>query len=345
MFANLLSSIMLAGTVGVGSIKSAPTFNNEKTPKTTIAEVSKTYNYINSYYNIESKTTTTGGVITEDFTKHYTNWNANIANNQINYNSSAYTQLPIRSIKNQNQNTYTITAESASTVTFLNIHHYESLTYSNYDLTYNYRFSAMTTGQTQYTIAIHIYKYIDYNNVNKYIGLGNAQTIFTYMDYEESTYTGETKITDEANILDSYEDTITLQYGQVTEYELDLTEYIESTVNQGYAIEIVMEEDLQLTNIDQKAHTQDIAMYSSNNYFQPYQLNAAYTYTAITYEVINIPDIMFTILTMPFTFISMCFNNLTLFPNTPYQVNIGNIVFTLLAVVIIIWIIKKILAK
>lgn len=43
-----------------------------------------------------------------------------------------------------------------------------------------------------------------------------------------------------------------------------------------------------------------------------------------TYEVIDLPGLMWQILTMPFAFVSQAFN-LTLFPGTPYQVNISNL--------------------
>lgn len=63
-----------------------------------------------------------------------------------------------------------------------------------------------------------------------------------------------------------------------------------------------------------------------------------------TTEVIDLPGLMFQILGMPFAFISQAFN-VTLFPNTPYQVNISNIFLTLIAILIFLWLIKLILGK
>lgn len=57
------------------------------------------------------------------------------------------------------------------------------------------------------------------------------------------------------------------------------------------------------------------------------------------YEVIDIPSLMFNILTMPFAFISTAFN-LTLFPGTPYQINISNLFLTILAILIFVFIVK-----
>lgn len=62
-----------------------------------------------------------------------------------------------------------------------------------------------------------------------------------------------------------------------------------------------------------------------------------------TYEVIDIPGIMFQILTMPFTFISMAFN-VTLFPGTPYSINISQLLLALMAVLVFVFIIKIIIS-
>ena len=59
-------------------------------------------------------------------------------------------------------------------------------------------------------------------------------------------------------------------------------------------------------------------------------------------EIIDIPGLMFTILTLPFSFISQGFN-LTIFPNTPYQINFSNLFLTIISVFMILWIIKRIL--
>lgn len=59
----------------------------------------------------------------------------------------------------------------------------------------------------------------------------------------------------------------------------------------------------------------------------------------ISYEVIDIPGLMLYILSMPWTFISQAFN-VTLFPNTPYQVNIANLFKGVLAIMSVLFIIK-----
>lgn len=63
-----------------------------------------------------------------------------------------------------------------------------------------------------------------------------------------------------------------------------------------------------------------------------------------TQEIVDVPGLMFDILGMPFTFISMAFN-LTIFPGTPYQLNISNLILSLLAIVIFMWIINKMVKR
>lgn len=58
------------------------------------------------------------------------------------------------------------------------------------------------------------------------------------------------------------------------------------------------------------------------------------------YVVVDIPNLMFTTLTLPFSFISQSFN-LTLFPNTPYALNVSNLFLTILATLILLWLIKR----
>lgn len=62
-----------------------------------------------------------------------------------------------------------------------------------------------------------------------------------------------------------------------------------------------------------------------------------------TTEVIDLPNIIFTILTMPFTFISQAFN-LTLFEGTGYDFNVGNFMLGVLAVLILLWLIKTVVS-
>jgi len=62
----------------------------------------------------------------------------------------------------------------------------------------------------------------------------------------------------------------------------------------------------------------------------------------VNYEIVDIPDLLFTILTMPFSFYSTAFN-LTIFPGTPYALNFGNLVLTIVAAMILLYLIRKII--
>lgn len=61
------------------------------------------------------------------------------------------------------------------------------------------------------------------------------------------------------------------------------------------------------------------------------------------YEIVNISGLLFEILTMPFTFISMAFD-VTLFPNTPYSINISQLLLALIAVLVFVFLLKIIIA-
>lgn len=72
-------------------------------------------------------------------------------------------------------------------------------------------------------------------------------------------------------------------------------------------------------------------------------LGFSYTDTVV-YEVIDLPGMLLSIVTMPFTFISTAFN-LTIFPGTPYQVNLSNLFMTIFAVLVFTFLLKVILGK
>lgn len=86
---------------------------------------------------------------------------------------------------------------------------------------------------------------------------------------------------------------------------------------------------------------------SSNNYDEDLlTIDNAEIYGVLApidaYEVIDIPGLMFTILTLPFSFITQAFN-ITLFPNTPYSINIGNLFLSIVAIIILMWLLQKII--
>lgn len=75
-----------------------------------------------------------------------------------------------------------------------------------------------------------------------------------------------------------------------------------------------------------------------------FALNADIIPTTQQIEVVDIPGLMFTVLTMPFAFISQAFD-LTLFPGTAYQINISQLFLGLIGVAMLLWVLKIILGR
>ena len=75
--------------------------------------------------------------------------------------------------------------------------------------------------------------------------------------------------------------------------------------------------------------------------------NAEITTTIIpqpVQEIVDIPGLMFTILGLPFSFISQAFD-LTIFPNTPYQINFSNLFLGFIGIALLLWVLKVILGQ
>ena len=81
----------------------------------------------------------------------------------------------------------------------------------------------------------------------------------------------------------------------------------------------------------------DVNEYDNANHYIAF--SGQYLAPIQTYEVVDIPGMIFEIITMPFTFISQAFN-LTLFPGTPYQINISNLIMTIFSVLVFIFIFR-----
>lgn len=60
------------------------------------------------------------------------------------------------------------------------------------------------------------------------------------------------------------------------------------------------------------------------------------------YEIVDLPGLMFTVLGLPFAWMSTAFN-LTIYPGTPYEVNFGYLFLGIVGLLIIIFIIRKLL--
>lgn len=90
---------------------------------------------------------------------------------------------------------------------------------------------------------------------------------------------------------------------------------------------------------DQSITLGDTLQYGNSSILAYSVLNYKYLVNNPTYEVIDLPNVMLSILTMPFTFFSQAFN-LTLFPNTPYALNVGHTILIIVGVIGSIYLIK-----
>ena len=86
----------------------------------------------------------------------------------------------------------------------------------------------------------------------------------------------------------------------------------------------------------------EITFDEENFNVRPETSTFTYYYYVQPIEVVDIPGLMWQILGMPFSFVSQAFN-LTIFPGTPYQINISNLLFTVIGALLIIVVIKKVL--
>ena len=111
-------------------------------------------------------------------------------------------------------------------------------------------------------------------------------------------------------------------------------DYTTPPITANNSINVVMVSVYQITNT---------TMSSIDGYINPLTLNinGNATIPSVNYEVVDIPNLMFTIISLPFSFISNAFN-LTIFPNTPYQLNFTNLFMTILAAFILTWLIRKV---
>ena len=90
---------------------------------------------------------------------------------------------------------------------------------------------------------------------------------------------------------------------------------------------------LSSNGVNGRPNTGYVQTYMDGHLDSSFTVNGTYVIPTGTTEVVDIPSIMFDVLTMPFTFISIAFN-LTLFPGTPYQINISNLFLILIAVAV-----------
>lgn len=232
---------------------------------------------------------------------NYTFYDVDLELNPVTTSASYFSQLVLK-IQTQT-NTVNLTELSRLGTIWLS---YNNIWRCHYDVYYQYAL-AQTTGWNTTR-----------NNIEDYLN-GNSNNWIT-------TYTGmiHTNAQTGQNAYDDiYEDTYS---------------YSQSNVNTTYLIFTILVEgnSVEGENVTFTAPQDD--------FIKAIKINFDYTYiidNTTTYEVVDIPGLLFNILVMPFAFISQAFN-FTVFPGTPYQLNISHIVMALIVAGILIFIIKRI---
>lgn len=176
-----------------------------------------------------------------------------------------------------------------------------------------------------------------YVDRNDYMGYNYIDTLQQEIESPNNgyRYSKLEQITEAENISSNNDTTatietnITLTKGTTT-YVIQINEPIVETKN-GY------------TNPEGTIGIVQTQQFIAENFFylpnMNYHISGQIIIAEGTQEIVDIPGLMFQVLTMPFTFISAAFN-LTLFPGTPYQINISNLFMAIIAVMAFIFIIK-----
>lgn len=232
---------------------------------------------------------------------NYTFYDVNIEGDPYDTTATYFSQLVLK-LQTQN-NTVNITELSRLGTIWLS---YQNIRDCNYDVYYQTALASTTGWRTTQT------KIEDYLSGNS----NNWITSYTGMIHSNAE-TGQ----------NAYDDI----YG-------DLYYFDQNNVDTTYLIFTI-----QVTTKTQDG--ENITFSSPQDQFiKAIKLNFDYTYVidnTTTYEVVDIPGLLFNILVMPFAFISQAFN-FTVFPGTPYALNISHIVMALIVAGILIFIIKRI---
>ena len=154
-----------------------------------------------------------------------------------------------------------------------------------------------------------------------------ATTTYTFSNLEALRTTPITQITSSSQTIDTVD-----TYCNITipKNILSKPKYIKIS----YIYE-VGEEFTNITPMNMIATTKNIWTTCSGGYTYSYDVQ-------YNYEVVDIPGLLFTILGMPFAWLSTAFN-LTIFPGTPYAINISHLMFAVIGALILIVILKKII--
>jgi hypothetical protein len=325
----MVKSIVLIPTILSALLPSLPSGNNFNPPIQNADPVSIIA------WNIDdaTKTSTQTLIDTIDYIyiyAHISKYNINKTNNYINIKETTYTQtiqynkpVPLdRQIINYYD--YNTIRYETSTIIITEITTYSGIT----DNTIDYEISLLNNNNLSAypVIDADIIQYKTNNDLSEFINqtnyavLNNQKGIFTDITNNFS-YT-ETKNLNDYEIEENINITTSIQLNNIWKtYMITYIKWDNTTYKQ--------------LPIDNSSMDNDLITMDNGEIF-------GNIYTGGGYEYVDIPNLMFTILTLPFSFISQAFN-LTLFPNTPYSINIGNLFLSVIAIILLMWLLQKII--
>lgn len=342
MIKALIETVLLClGGVNVNSI--TPSFNNDiqnriETSQQTSEQI---YNYnltVSPEYQQSYKTSNWQNLASSTVYKRRLQKNVGQAtNNYMAMYDTEYRQILVSKTTPNNQNKM---IQLCYTMNFIKIAKY--LSTETASATFNFTWYFPITGLNYYrmydrAVIINKETYEQYNNITNLNTLfTNAYTFIEQVKQENiKTEFANYETDPDEVLLETYNFNFTVDFPNETEIEemyLLVGTYQYTTL----PLDTATEEDINLIIFGDAIG--QITTTSVN-------LVGTGTRTYNIYEVVDIPNLMYTVLTMPFAFISQAFAPLTLFPNTPYQVNIGNLIMVLLALFVLIFIIKKVMKK
>lgn len=179
----------------------------------------------------------------------------------------------------------------------------------------------------------------------------NIENIFTKTTntYEWSEYIHTNNLID---VMDNFiydigiNSTVSYNVSQIQRdggaYNIDITKELTIYDNEATYIMIYLQPRVVGTNTNSvvQANSNENSDVEGNyNYNNTYKGTLVIAPSSGTIEIVDIPGTMIYVLGMPFTFVSTAFN-LTLFPNTAYEVNLSTLFLGILAVIIFVFLIK-----
>jgi hypothetical protein len=257
-------------------------------------------------------------------------YNINKSNDYINIKETTYTQtIQLTNgydslYQIQNYYDYNTIRYETSAIIITEITTYSGITNNTIDYEISLLNNNYVSGYPEINIDLIQYKtnndLSEYINQANYAILNNQLTMFTDITNNFS-YT-QTKNINDYTLDEQYNITTSIQLNNIWKtYMITYVKWVDDTAEflaiSGY-------------HIDNDLITMDTGEIFGS------------IYVGGGYEYIDIPNLMFTILTLPFSFISQAFN-LTLFPNTPYSINIGNLFLSVVAIILLMWLLQKII--